>query len=124
MGHLKPNASGFRGAILLDKGIFKISGTLYIKNSGVVLRGSGNAENETILLGTGVEREAIISVLGIDDRTYQDTLDFNTAYTPLGTQKIQLKNTSKLKISDAVSYTHLDVYKRQPMSVLLKLWKH
>lgn len=109
VGHLKPNASGFRGAVLLDKGIFKISGTLYIKNSGVVLRGSGNAENETILLGTGVEREAIIRVLGIDDRTYQDTLDFNTAYTPLGTQKIQLKNTSKLKISD-------DILIKQPLT--------
>jgi hypothetical protein len=99
---LKPNASGFRGAVLLDKGIFKINGTLYIKNSGVVLRGSGNTENETILLGTGIEREAVIRVLGVDDRKYQDTLDFKTTYTPLGTQKIQLKNTSKLKVSDEV----------------------
>ena len=102
VSNLKSNASGFRGAVLLDKGTFKINGTLYIKNSGVVLRGSGNAENETILLGTGIEREAIIRVLGIDDKTYKDTLQFNTNYTPLGTQKIQLKNTSKLKISDEI----------------------
>jgi len=106
---LKPNASGFRGAVLLDKGTFKINGTLYIKNSGVVLRGSGNAENETIILGTGIEREAIIRVLGIDDKTYKDTLQFNTNYTPLGTQKIQLKNTSKLKISD-------DILIKQPIT--------
>lgn len=30
-----------------------------------------------------LKREAI-SVLGIDDRTYQDTLGFNATYTPLG----------------------------------------
>lgn len=102
VSNLKPNKSGFRGAVLLDKGTFKISGTLYIKNSGVVLRGSGNTENGTILLGTGLDREALIRVLGIDDRKYGDTFEFNTAYTPLGIQKIQLKNTSKLKPSDEI----------------------
>ncbi|WP_308990993.1 DUF6298 domain-containing protein [Mariniflexile litorale] len=102
VGSLKPNASGFRGAVLLDKGTFKISGSLYINKSGVILRGSGNADNETLLLGTGIDREALIRVLGVDDRKYADTLGFSTTYTPLGTRKIQLKNTSKLKVSDEI----------------------
>ncbi|KQB39937.1 DUF6298 domain-containing protein [Flavobacterium aquidurense] len=102
VSNLKPDKSGFRGAVLLDKGIFKISGTLYIKKSGVVLRGSGNTETGTILLGTGLEREALVRILGLDDKVYKDTFEFNTAYTPLGTQKIQLKNTSKLKVSDEI----------------------
>ncbi|MEN3323128.1 DUF6298 domain-containing protein [Mariniflexile soesokkakense] len=102
VGNLKPNSAGIRGAVLLDKGTFKISGSLYIKSSGVVLRGSGNAENETILLGTGIEREAIIRVLGVDNKKHKDTLDFKTPFTPLGTTKIQLKNTSKLKVSDEI----------------------
>lgn len=102
VSNLKPDKSGFRGAVLLDKGTFKISGTLYIKKSGVVLRGSGNTENGTVLLGTGLEREALIRVLGVDDRKYGDTFEFNTTYTPLGTQKIQLKNMSKLKVSDEI----------------------
>jgi hypothetical protein len=100
---LKPDKSGFRGAVLLDKGTFKISGTLYIKKSGVVLKGSGNTENGTILLGTGLEREALIRVLGVDDRKYGETFEFNSPYTPLGTQKIQLKNASKLKVTDEIS---------------------
>jgi hypothetical protein len=99
---LKPDKSGFRGAVLLDKGIFKINGTLYIKKSGVVLRGSGNTENGTVLLGTGLNRESVIRVLGVDDKKLGDTFEFNTTYTPLGTQKIQLKNTSKLKPSDEI----------------------
>ena len=103
VSNLKPDKSGFRGAVLLDQGTFKISGTLYIKKSGVVLRGSGNTENGTVLLGTGLEREALIRVLGVDDRKYGDTFEFNIAYTPLGTQKIQLKNASKLKVTDEIS---------------------
>ena len=68
----------------------------------MVLRGSGNTENGTILLGTGLEREALIRVLGVDDKKLGETFEFNTAYTPLGTQKIQLKNASKLKPSDEI----------------------
>ncbi|MFD1604549.1 DUF6298 domain-containing protein [Flavobacterium artemisiae] len=102
---LKPDKSGFRGAVLLDKGTFKISGTLFIRKSGVILRGSGNTENGTVLLGTGLKREALISVLGIDDKKLGETFEFNTTYTPLGTQKIQLKNASKLKSSDEIIIT-------------------
>ena len=97
VSNLKPSKSGFRGAVLLDKGTFKIGGTLFIKKSGVVLRGSGNSEEGTILLGTGLKREAVIRVLGIDDKKLGETFEFSTVYTPLGTQKIQLKNTAKLK---------------------------
>tara|TARA_R110002050_G_scaffold53118_2_gene120872 strand:- start:131816 stop:134950 length:3135 start_codon:yes stop_codon:yes gene_type:complete len=97
---LKPNASGFRGAVLLDEGTFEIKGSLYLKNSGVVLRGSGN--NKTIVLGTGIKREAIIRVLGVDNKTYKDTLKIDANYVAVGTKTIPLKNTSKLKVSDEI----------------------
>lgn len=103
VGNLKPNKSGVRGTVLLDKGTFEVSGTLYLKKSGVVLRGSGNTENGTILLGTGVKRESLIRILGVDDKKHGETLDFETTFSPLGTQKIQLKNTSKLKPTDEIS---------------------
>lgn len=102
VSNLKPNKSGFRGAVLLDKGTFKIDGTLFIRKSGVVLRGSGNNEAGTILLGTGLKREAIIRVLGIDDKKLAESFEFNSTYTPLGTIKIQLKNASKLKAADEI----------------------
>ncbi len=102
VSNLKRNKSGFRGAVLLDKGIFKVSGTLYIKTSGVVLRGSGNDDNGTIVLGTGIKRESVIRVLGVDDKKLGDTFELATSYTPLGAQKIQLKNAVKLKLSDEI----------------------
>ena len=105
VSNLKANKSGFRGAVLLDKGTFNVSGTLYIRTSGVVLRGSGNSENGTVLLGTGIKRESVIRVLGTDDKKIGESFELNAAYTPLGTQKIQLKNAAKLKPADEIIIT-------------------
>ena len=102
VGQLKSDKNGFRGAVLLDKGTFKINGTLCLKNSGVVLRGSGNSKNETYILGTGIKREAIIRVLGEDDSIYLDTLPMSEDYVPIGTKTLHLKNTSKLKVGDEI----------------------
>ena len=106
---------------MLDKGTFKISGTLFIKKSGVVLRGSGNTENGTVLLGTGLEREALIRILGENDKVYKDSFEFANAYTPLGTQKIQLKNTAKLKVGDEIEAVVLTLDKdERKMSLGIK----
>ena len=105
VSNLKANKSGFRGAVLLDKGTFSVSGTLYIRTSGVVLRGSGNSESGTVLLGTGIKRESIIRVLGTDDKKVGESFELNASYTPLGTQKIQLKNAAKLEPADEIIIT-------------------
>jgi hypothetical protein len=50
------NEEGFRGALLLSPGTYEIRGTLKIRDDGIVLRGSGDADDPTsnsILLGTG-----------------------------------------------------------------------
>ncbi len=56
---LPPDASGFRGAILLKMGQYHLEKPLYIKASGVVLRGEGMNDIGTILIGnTPKERPA------------------------------------------------------------------
>ncbi|WP_281765243.1 DUF6298 domain-containing protein [Neptunitalea lumnitzerae] len=102
VGGLKPDASGFRGAILLDRGIFKVSGTLYIKTSGIVLRGSGTQTNGTTLLGTGVKREAVIRVLGTNDIKFGDKKDVTNGYTPLGATKIMVENTKDFTVGSEI----------------------
>lgn len=50
------NAQGFRGAVMLEAGIYEIHGTLYVDASGLVFRGSGDGADSvanTILLGVG-----------------------------------------------------------------------
>src|SRR5512138_752765 len=56
---LSPDASGFRGTILLKMGEYNLEKPLYIKASGVVLRGEGMNDIGTILIGkTPKERPA------------------------------------------------------------------
>ena len=50
------DSSGFRGAILLRAGEYKLAQPISIKASGVVLRGEGMGDTGTILIGTGTGR--------------------------------------------------------------------
>ncbi len=50
------DTDGFRGAILLQPGIYRIEGTIKLNNSGIVLRGSGEGDDSltnSILYGIG-----------------------------------------------------------------------
>jgi len=59
---LPPDANGFRGAVLLQKGTYEVFGQLRITASGIVLRGSG--VNETNIVGAGTGRLALIKIIG------------------------------------------------------------
>lgn len=48
---LKPDANGFRGAVLLSKGTWYVSSGLLVRG-GVVLRGEGDGEDGTVLVFT------------------------------------------------------------------------
>ena len=48
-----PDAGGFRGAVLLRAGYYRMATPLRIQASGVVLRGEGMGDTGTILIGTG-----------------------------------------------------------------------
>ena len=50
--------AGFRGALLLRAGYYRIATPLAIRASGVVLRGEGMSDTGTILIGTGTGRSA------------------------------------------------------------------
>src|SRR5690606_23187699 len=94
---LKPDRKGFRGAVLLEKGVYKLEGSLYLKTSGVVLRGSGSSTDVTVLLGTAIRREAIIRVLGSDDRKIKDTIHIADKHIPLGSTSISVQDESITK---------------------------
>jgi hypothetical protein len=53
---LAPDGSGFRGAVLIKMGYYKMATPLRIQSSGVVLRGEGMGEAGTVLIGTGNPR--------------------------------------------------------------------
>jgi hypothetical protein len=55
------NSEGFRGAVELLPGTYRIPGTLKIDSSGVVLRGSGSS---TVLIATGTVQRSLVLVGG------------------------------------------------------------
>jgi hypothetical protein len=99
---LKPDKSGFRGAVLLQPGVFEIDGQLIIRTSGVVLKGSGIGENGTKLVATGKDRRTLIRVVGKDDRTKTEALKVADAYVPVNAMKLTLKNGGSLKAGDKI----------------------
>lgn len=52
-------ANGFRGAVLIEKGLYKLQGRLTIRQSGIVIRGRGR---ETVLEASGIDRETLIRI--------------------------------------------------------------
>jgi hypothetical protein len=98
---MKPDVNGFRGAILLKKGVYKIPGTIRIKTSGIVLRGEGD---ETKLVATGKGQRKLIFVGGMGElkeiigtrRKITDT------YVPVGTKSFTVMDSKGLKAGDSI----------------------
>lgn len=99
---LKADKNGFKGTVLLDKGTFEVSGVIKINQGGIVLRGSGSAKNGTVLLGTSINRKAIVTINGINNQVFKDTTSLATNYTPLGATTLSVKNTSAFKKGDHI----------------------
>ncbi|MBD2705149.1 pectate lyase [Spirosoma sp. BT702] len=97
---LPTNKDGFRGTVLLEKGVHEVSGSLTISASGVVLRGSG--VNATTLLGTGFSRENLITISGKNDRQLASSVAISDRYVPVNATKIRVTNVADFKIGDYV----------------------
>jgi hypothetical protein len=55
-------ADGFRGAVVLSIGRFRVKGQLHMRVSGVVLRGAGTGANGTVVVAEGIGRRTLIEV--------------------------------------------------------------
>lgn len=112
---LPPDASGFRGAILLKIGQYNLEKPLYIKASGVVLRGEGMSDIGTILIGKIPKekqvqgpgrggRPALINIAGIAgikplEETKQSITD---TYVPVGAFSFTIASAKAFKKGDKV----------------------
>ena len=74
---LPADPSGFRGAVLLKMGLYELESPLFIRTSGVVLRGEGMSDTGTILVGvipkttagSRGQRQALINISGTSGAT-------------------------------------------------------
>ena len=97
---LTPDENGFRGAVLLEKGTYELSGSLWINASGVVLRGV--SKEETVLKKTGVDRCALVYIEGKKDYKEIKSADIVSDYVPVNSLTMEVASASGLKKGDKI----------------------
>ncbi|WP_018630889.1 DUF6298 domain-containing protein [Niabella aurantiaca] len=101
VSRLTPGKDGFRGAVLLQKGSYAIEGQLLIRASGVVLRGAG-AGGATVLQGKGVSRDALIRILGKNDRQPEQEARIAQDYVPVNATTFSVGDAKAFHIGDPI----------------------
>lgn len=95
---------GFRGAILLRAGEFRVSGTLHISASGIVLRGEGDGPGGTVLRATGTSQRRLIEIKGSGRATEigGTRRAVTDEYVPVGARRFHVASTSGYEVGDAI----------------------
>ncbi|MGF1924608.1 MAG: DUF6298 domain-containing protein, partial [Bacteroidia bacterium] len=93
---------GLRGAVLLERGTYQVSGVLKINASGVVLRGSGMGNDGTLILASGLDRIGVIRMLGLANRTKESEIAISDNYVPVNATRFNITNAASFKIGDHI----------------------
>jgi len=98
------NSKGFRGAILLKKGTYRIPGKIDIRESGIVLRGEGAHDQGTILVASGKGQRNLLNISGSSSTVEikGTKVAVADAYIPVGSFSFQLENASGFKKGDPI----------------------
>lgn len=108
---LAPDAYGFRGAVLLKMGAYPLDKPLYIKASGVVLRGEGMSDIRTILIGKlskdgqgSFSRAALVNLNGASGTIPQEETKqiITDKYVPVGAHSFNVVSAKGFKAGDKV----------------------
>ncbi len=99
------DGQGFRGAVLLAPGIFRLSSGLKMIASGVVLRGSGSGNAGTVLLAEGETRETVIRMKGNAPNVSQTVYELTDDYVGVGSRILEVNTTKSLQAGDRIRIT-------------------
>jgi len=92
-------ADGFRGAVLLLPGRYRVSGSLAIRASGVVLRGDGNAT----IVAAGKGRRTLIEIGGAADVPADTPVPITDEIVPAGGRLLTVENAGGLRVGDRIA---------------------
>lgn len=103
--------AGFRGAVQLEPGVYPVAETIVIGASGIVLRGSGSAEDSSVgstLLPTGDLRDVVRvgkggSWSGEKSGTRTEIV---SELVPIGSTTVRVKSPGRLRPGDQVVIAH------------------
>jgi hypothetical protein len=107
---------GFRGALVLEAGTYRIDGTLYLNASGVVLRGAGDGSTEssdTILVAPGdTPHQRSVIVMGSGSTSIWSgeapgtRTDIVTPHVRAGARELDVADASAFAADDNVIIRH------------------
>ena len=99
---LQPDEGGFRGAVLLEPGVYEVAGTLRIGVGGVVLRGSGSGEGGTKLSVTG-EPHRLLDMRGSGEwQPLGEPVTIVDRYIPSGADWFHVESAAGLAVGDTI----------------------
>lgn len=99
----KPDKNGFRGAILLQQGEYRITEALRISVSGIVIRGAGKAQ--TKIIKEGVDRGAAIYIEGGNTTISDDKVFVSDTKVKAGSKVLSLTSIDNIKVGDRIAIT-------------------
>lgn len=109
----KPDENGFRGAVLLEPGLYSIRNNLFIRASGVVLRGSGDGgdpSRDTILEVSMTVKGTVLEIGSENLNWYRRRPDTSTEitspYLPVGSRVFTVSEPDKYEVGDQVVIRH------------------
>jgi len=102
---MPPDASGFRGAVLLEAGRYVIDSDVRIVASGVVLRGSGSGEDGSVIVAAGTSRRSLIVVSGhgAPEEIGGSRRSVADAYVPAGAKSLSVVDAAGFTPGDRVT---------------------
>ncbi|HKJ43569.1 MAG TPA: hypothetical protein VKA27_15845, partial [Sunxiuqinia sp.] len=104
IGNLPIDDNGFRGALQLSNGQFKIAGQLKINQSGIVIRGAGK-DKKSVLVATGNDRRTLIQILPNDLPLLGKPIDIVDSIVPAGAISFTVNNIENLNIGNPILIT-------------------
>lgn len=115
IGEREPDSDGFRGALLLQPGLYELADSLYLNRSGVVLRGSGQSvepDEGTVLMATGPHDQVQVIRVGGEGGDEWETpvegteTDIVDDFVQVGSRTFTVDDASALEVGDNIIVYH------------------
>jgi|GEM_PF-1232651 len=104
VSQLPIDANGFRGAVLLKNGEYRVANPIYIRASGVVLRGEGQGEHDgTVIRATGKTQYNVLYVTGSGSRQQVGpSVKIVENYVPVNATSFTVSDVSSFNVGDDI----------------------
>lgn len=102
VGAMSVGSEGIRGAVLLQKGDYRVSDTITLRHSGVVLRGSGSEADGTKIIAVKPEKHSVFKIEGGGAYVVSSRTEIADAYVPVGARTFRLEEAGAFQPGDSV----------------------